>query len=129
MRRAAWPSPLLGFLALVLGCSSSREDSLSFAKSDPPAIKAPVTYAGVLPCADCPGIDTTLTLLEDGTFRLREAYRDRPAIEHDLGRWTIEENGHLALRGEVGRSFRIGGDSLELLDRSGAPIASRAPHV
>ncbi|HEU5179317.1 MAG TPA: copper resistance protein NlpE N-terminal domain-containing protein [Candidatus Polarisedimenticolia bacterium] len=135
MPRAASPSPLLllGFIALVLGCSSSREDTQFFAKSgssDSPAIEAPVTYAGVLPCAGCPGIDTTLTLLEDGTFRLREAYRDRPAIDHDLGRWTIEESGHLALRGETGRSFRIvGGYFLELLDKSGAPIASQAPHL
>ena len=126
---------LLGSILVALGCSASREDSFSFTKSGvtksgPGAIEAPVTYAGTLPCADCPGIDTTVTLLEDGTFRLRQAHRDRPTIQHDLGRWTIEENGHLSLHGEEGRLFRIaGGTVLEMLDRSGAPIASQAPHV
>ena len=118
-------------LVPVLGCSSTREDSLPFAKPESPAIEAPVTYAGMLPCADCPGIDTTLTLLADNSFRLREAYRDRFTIEHDIGRWAIEENGSLALRGESEpRRFRIvGQSSLELLDLSGKPMGSPEGHT
>jgi copper homeostasis protein (lipoprotein) len=124
-------SLLLGsLLAFSVACPASREDPLSSTKPQTPAIEAPVTYTGVLPCADCPGIDTTLTLLPDHTYRLRAAYRDRPAILHDLGRWIIEETGSLALRGGYeSRLFRIvGRDSLEQLDRSGAPIPSQAPH-
>ena len=30
------------------------------------------TYRGVLPAADCPGIETTLTLKPDGTYSLHE---------------------------------------------------------
>ena len=32
----------------------------------------PATYSGKLPCADCPGIQLTVTLLPDSTYRLRQ---------------------------------------------------------
>lgn len=44
---------------------------------------APGTFTGVLPCADCAGIDTTLTLWQPdpkvggGTYELRMAYQGR----------------------------------------------------
>lgn len=34
-------------------------------------------YQGVLPCADCSGIQTTLTLNSDKSYRLEEKYLDR----------------------------------------------------
>ena len=37
------------------------------------------TYRGVLPAADCPGIETTLTLKPDGTYSLHEEYLERDA--------------------------------------------------
>ena len=36
-------------------------------------------YAGTLPCADCPGIQTRLTLGNDGTFEKQSRYLDRDA--------------------------------------------------
>ena len=33
-------------------------------------------YKGILPCADCPGIETTLTLEKDGNFALHLVYID-----------------------------------------------------
>ena len=33
------------------------------------------SYQGILPCADCSGLDTSLFLDEDGTFILQETYR------------------------------------------------------
>ena len=35
------------------------------------------TYKGVFPAADCPGIETTLTLNPDKTFTLHSVYIDR----------------------------------------------------
>jgi uncharacterized lipoprotein NlpE involved in copper resistance len=35
------------------------------------------TYEGTIPCADCPGIKTVLTLNEDRTFTLTSTYIDR----------------------------------------------------
>ncbi|MBB1151106.1 MULTISPECIES: copper resistance protein NlpE [unclassified Myroides] len=33
------------------------------------------TYAGVLPCADCEGIETTLEIKEDGTYKQTSLYK------------------------------------------------------
>lgn len=35
-------------------------------------------YSGMLPCADCPGIQTNLTLNADGTFVMEQEYLDKP---------------------------------------------------
>ena len=52
------------------------------------------TFSGTLPCADCPGIVTTLELRTDGSFMLMETYQERK-VEPDMleGTWTAEENG------------------------------------
>ncbi|GAA5220818.1 hypothetical protein GCM10025777_14480 [Membranihabitans marinus] len=45
------------------------------AEADPPIT---YTYSGTLPCADCPGIETTLTINEsDQEFALQSIYLDR----------------------------------------------------
>jgi copper homeostasis protein (lipoprotein) len=90
----------------------------------------PATFTGTLPCADCPGIALTLTLLADGTFRLREVYQERPAVFRDRGRWALADNGaRLLLRGgtEGPRQFAVlGPDSLEMLDTQGRAVPSQA---
>lgn len=52
----------------------------------------PQTYKGVLPCADCSGIDTTLVLNPDKTFELTEIYQgkndDDPFVTK--GSWELE---------------------------------------
>lgn len=50
------------------------------------------TFAGTLPCASCPGIDTTLVLAADGTYQLAEAYREDPgpAVATE-GTWSVED--------------------------------------
>lgn len=92
-------------------------------------VATPVTFTGMLPCADCPGIQTTVTLFADSTFRLREVYQERrvmPVI--GMGRWAIDA-GALVLDG-LSRSVRYareGNDTLRLLDRAGRPIDSEQP--
>ena len=45
------------------------------------------TFTGTLPCADCPGMEVTLTLEPDGTYRVTHVYQERPD-----GTWSID--GH-----------------------------------
>jgi hypothetical protein len=51
------------------------------------------TYEGTLPCADCPGLQTLITLNSDGTFYMEETY-----LESDLGpsitngKWVLNED-------------------------------------
>lgn len=97
-------------------------------------IQMPATFGGVLPCADCPGINWTLTLFEGGTYRLRRVYleaeegQDRAFVE--LGRW--DRGGgtdRVVLRGGEESPIQLGAKddrTLRLLDRQGRPIES--PH-
>lgn len=48
-------------------------------------------YAGVLPCADCPGIETVIDLKKDGSFVMRIAYQDR-SIKVDDSKGVFEWN-------------------------------------
>lgn len=50
------------------------------------------TYRGVLPAADCPGIETTLTLKPDGTYSLHEEYLERNARFDAEGAYTLHGN-------------------------------------
>ncbi len=57
------------------------------------------TFKGTLPCADCPGIDTTLELKADGSYLLSETFIGQPggATKVD-GTWTVEaDDKHIRL--------------------------------
>jgi len=117
-----------------------------------PTLAQPVSnvegpYVGTLPCADCDGVVTELTLLRDAEgrpqqYRLRETYLTRRPGEREFttqGPWQ-------ALRGVPGnpqadrvllapaadapaRSFvRLSRSVIELLDGDGRRIASPANH-
>jgi copper homeostasis protein (lipoprotein) len=123
-------------LTLLAACSSSRapERGTAAANSSGAAvaasggIEAPVTYVGRLPCADCPGIQLTITLFPDSTFRLRWVYEERPSVFRDIGRWSVRSPGtQLVLRGGGAAPERfgiVGRDTLRMLDRDGRPIES-----
>ncbi len=52
------------------------------------------TYTGVLPCADCPGIETTLVLKSDETYRLETRYQGKgnesPFVAE--GNWALKDD-------------------------------------
>lgn len=111
------------------GASSDSAPAASGAVEQPSVGRLPATYAGVLPCADCPGIEHHLDLREDGTYALRLRYRgqDNGAID-DIGRWiwspvrqqlTLDGAREAALRFEA-----MEADTLRLLDSAGRAIES-----
>ena len=76
------------------------------------------TYKGVFPAADCPGIETTLTLNADKTFALHQVYIDQKDGTFDeKGTYTVEEN-LLTLRVEGGETsyYKVEENRLRLLD-------------
>lgn len=133
------PGPLCGFracllLALVLLGGNAPAQTGKTDAAVPPI--APASYAGRLPCASCPGVDWTLTLLSDGSYRLRRVYleaekgEDRTAVTQ--GRWaTGGSPDRLLLQGSRDGPIQLRAaeaDALELLDRQGKPMASDANH-
>ncbi|MGH8494597.1 MAG: copper resistance protein NlpE N-terminal domain-containing protein [Gammaproteobacteria bacterium] len=134
---------LIVALAVLAACDPVPKDDGQVARTDMSAkrsapgplslMEAPATYAGLLPCADCPGIRTTLTLLPDGIALLRSTYleaedgQDRSFVE--LTTWTLTQNGRqLKLEGrqsERSRLFAVQGqEALLMLGREGKPPKS-----
>jgi uncharacterized lipoprotein YbaY/heat shock protein HslJ/uncharacterized lipoprotein NlpE involved in copper resistance len=88
----------------------------------------PATFTGITPCADCPGIEQTLTLRGDGLYRLRRTYQDKPGGAFaELGRW-VADGKQLSLNGgSETQLFQLKDDeTLRQLDRLGQPIESSA---
>jgi len=91
---------------------------------------APATYTGTLPCADCSGLLTTLSVWPDSVYRLRETYDGKsktPFVR--AGRWQFDGRT-LTLEadtGVVGRWSLVHGDTLRMLDLAGNPIDSPMP--
>jgi len=86
-------------------------------------------YSGVLPCADCEGIDTNLTLNNDQTYQLKLRYLgDLEKEGKDIiseGKFTWDDNGNnITLEGtdDGFRKFKVGENFLMPLDKSGKEI-------
>jgi copper homeostasis protein (lipoprotein) len=87
-------------------------------------------YADTLPCADCSGILTELTLFSDSTFAMRERYLGAAAAQRGLGSYgsfLIQENGRvklIALHDQWVRYFKPVNEDLLALDTAGNEITS-----
>lgn len=84
------------------------------------------TWVGTIPCADCPGIDYTLTLNPDSTYRERLVYQGRSATPFtQSGTWGVL-NGRVKLnkQGTGNNQFAIEGEALVMLDSEGNRIES-----
>lgn len=98
--------------------------------AEPPTLALPASFTGMLPCADCEGIDYRLDLFEDRSFHLRKTYRGRtPGEFDDIGSFDWSSDGR-ALIAQGGRDgplrFSIeSADELRFLDQSGQRIDSQ----
>jgi len=82
-------------------------------------------YSGVLPCASCPGIETLVTLHEDGTFNRSMLYIDEaPIPQSDSGAVTWNAAGSKVTlgEGESARQYQVGENRLFHLDQNGERI-------
>jgi len=83
-------------------------------------------YKGVLPCADCPGIETTLELTEDFHYSLTQVYQERnvkPLTETGTFRWNPKGDGIiLSGSGDRPTQYKVQENKLVQLDVSGNEI-------
>ena len=96
-----------GAMALAVTLAACSEPAAPAKPAAPPSVAAappapaPIVpeplvlkFSGVLPCADCPGIATELTLTRkaagwaEGTYRLKETYIERGGPPVATGQWT-----------------------------------------
>src|SRR5262245_7178379 len=74
------------------------------------AIELPASFQGTMPCADCEGIETTLSLRDDGLYFLRQRYvgATLPRSSVELGPWHFTEGKRgVALDGKTRTSFAV----------------------
>lgn len=84
------------------------------------------SYSGVLPCADCPGIDTELKLDSDRTYRLISVYLEEGRQPDTLtGNFSLEGNlltlGNL-VSGDTPGKYKVEENRLKHLDQDGQEI-------
>lgn len=70
--------------------SNEVTDTSEVTKNETP--KEDKTYTGVLPCADCSGIDITLVIKPDNTYSLQSVYQGKNDDDpfEITGTWNIE---------------------------------------
>ncbi|WP_228455384.1 copper resistance protein NlpE [Chryseobacterium sp. Tr-659] len=82
------------------------------------------TYEAVVPCADCPGIKTSLTLNNDKTFSIKEEYLERNSKNEDKGTFVWDTTGSIiTLKGKsASYKYKVGENTLFQLDMDGKEI-------
>lgn len=125
MKKAIVAIAVLCSLMALPGCNNRTEIEVLQPESLKPMQQS---WRGVLPCADCEGIETTLFLEKDGSWVMNERYLDgkREASSFaSYGRWARTAD-RLVLTDSKGekRYYRPKGEALEMLDREGHPVTS-----
>ncbi|PHM71655.1 envelope stress response activation lipoprotein NlpE [Xenorhabdus sp. KJ12.1] len=86
-------------------------------------------FKGVIPCADCAGIETTLQLAKDGSYILEQTYLKSGQEEpfFDTGHWIVNGKKINLTSGEEGKKayYQMKGENLVMLDINGEPIQSK----
>lgn len=122
-------SILLIAIAVALSACATRNDAAAntpdAAHNSRSSLDWAGTYEGVMPCADCPGIKTRLTLRQDGGYEITSEYLERqvaPRVEH--GKFTWQPGGNaIRLEGEGGgQQFAVGEGRLAWLVPGAAPV-------
>jgi uncharacterized lipoprotein NlpE involved in copper resistance len=86
-------SYLLIFLAGFISCNQADKNSANSSAVEVQNVEKPKSisgaYDGVTPCADCPGIETTVLFKPDYVFVETLKYKERNTSFADTGRWSI----------------------------------------
>jgi len=108
---------------IIIGCSSAPEFV-----PDPKSVTFLTNgiWLGMLPCADCEGIDYQINLKNDYTFKQKSVYKGKSEeILIDEGRWGFVSDSVIAISGnEDYKMFLIQQNHLVMLDQDGNKIES-----
>lgn len=122
---------LSGFLLVLYACTSSETkkevgaDSVLYqGDNSHVSLDWEGIYEGTLPCADCPGIITILTLKGDNTFTMFLDYMERDTKMTDTGIFTWDSEGSVIhLKGKsTDVKYKVGENRLIQLDLEGNAI-------
>lgn len=81
------------------------------------------TYNGELPCADCEGIKTKVTINSDNTYTIQETYLGKETAPNKTeGTFEWDDQGQRILLSGDRNAFFVGENTLTLLDNDGNKI-------
>ncbi|RAJ23095.1 copper resistance protein NlpE [Pedobacter cryoconitis] len=85
------------------------------------------TYKGIVPCADCEGIETTLVLGKELTYALRTKYlgKSDAKVFEEKGKFSWDKNGRIiTLEGikDAPNKYFVGENKIIQLDMNGKEI-------
>ena len=128
MRTAAVLGVLAAAALSVAGCTAPAPQT-DVRNPDPAhnarnALDWAGAYRGILPCADCPGIETVVVLAADGTYTTKSKYLGRgDRVFSDQGRFAWNAAGNtVVLSGRERARYFVGENRLMRLARDGSPI-------
>ena len=136
MKRVALPLATACLLGEIAGCAWTRRPDASEVSPGVPAGDSSRTsidwdgrYRGVVPCADCEGIETAITLSKEGRYVLQTRYlgKETPAYEIEgTFSWNAEGN-IIRLAGVTDRpaQYLVGENVLIQLAMNGQPITGQ----
>ncbi len=91
-------------------------------------VKIEGNFGGIIPCADCEGIQADLTLNPDYTYTFSFTYLGRDVEPYvTTGNWEIDKEGRLVLLAADGKSVEqyfkiVSQNAVEMLDADGNEI-------
>ena len=110
------------------GADQSADTSLPTGDNSMNALDWEGTYFATLPCASCEGIETWVTLNQDGTFELKTNYLGLNDAREETftGNFTWDSTGSLVtlhgLIGDAPGKYKVGENRIWHLDRDGQVI-------
>ena len=120
-------SLVLALGASLTACDKPKADADKPAASASQESAAPAfvgTYKGVLPCASCAGIETTLELAADGHYTLTTLFLEEPDAKPETvtGRYSQSDDKTLIRLDDNGGGYTyfIGDKQLEMRDADGS---------
>jgi copper homeostasis protein (lipoprotein) len=123
--KTALPFAVLILSILISSCGSTKEQpkkgGADGAHNSKNSLDWQGTYWGVLPCADCSGIRTAITLQKDGYYRMKTRYEGKSReVFETKGPFTWDKKGAVIMLGDA--RYQVGENQLIRLDQSGQVI-------
>jgi uncharacterized lipoprotein NlpE involved in copper resistance len=119
---------MLSFFIGTMGCSPKIKTDQAIPKGDNSMVSLDWdgTYSGTVPCADCQGIETSLTLNKDKTYRLKtKCLGKSDKVYEKTGTFTWNTEGSTIMLMGISNApsqYAVGENVLFQLDMSGKRI-------
>lgn len=112
-------------LFALFGCNNRNDAQAVASEHTTPLKPMQQSYRGIIPCADCEGIETSLFLEASGTWIMNQSYLGKNTSFATYGEWARTAD-KLVLTPNQGEKqyFLPKDDSLVMLDTKGEPIES-----